>query len=362
MRKPVFRSTRDEALALLARSPVVRVAGTTAAGEPVLRTVHGVLVDDRLCFHGAPAGEKLDLLGRPAVVSADEIVAELPSYFFDPERACPATTYYRSVQVHGAPHEVTDRALKARALQALMEKYQPEGGHVAITADDPRYARAVDGILIVGVALDRLDGKFKLGQNRRPDELAHVLTCLWRRGHAGDPAAIEAVRHANPAVPDPPFLRAPAGARLCCAMDPADADAAAALLADTYWNVDVPPERIARAHRGAGAWVGAHDERGELVASARAVGDGAKWVDLRDVIVAPAWRGRGLGEALVRLALDHPRVRDAHAVHLHTRDATAFYERFGFGPAPANTNVAMRRLRSEADYSPSSSSSPRTRS
>lgn len=344
MRKEVFRSPRDAALALLARSRTVHLATTTAAGDPILRTVHGVLVDDALCFHGAPAGEKLDALGRPAVVSADEIVAELPSYFFDPERACPATTYYRSVQVHGLLEEVTDPSSKARALQALMEKYQPEGGHVPITEGDPRYRKAVDGILIVRVGLERLDGKDKLGQNRSPDELARVLECLWRRGLAGDPAAIEAVRAANPRTPDPPFLRAPAGARLCCAVDHADADAAAALLADTYWNTDVPADRIARAHRGAGAWVGAHDERGALIASARAVGDGAKWVDLRDVIVDPAWRGRGLGEALVRLLLDHPFVRRAHAVHLHTRDAMPFYARFGFGPAPQNPNHAMRRL------------------
>jgi GNAT superfamily N-acetyltransferase len=229
-----------------------------------------------------------------------------------------------------------------------MEKYQPEGGHVPITAADPRYRKAIDGILILAVRLDDIDGKDKLGQNRSPADMAHILGQLWRRGQPGDPAAIEALRAANPATPDPAFLRGPSGARLCCALDPHDlpaADAAADLLADTYWNIDVPRDRIARAHTGASAWVGAHDERGRLIASARAVGDGAKWVDLRDVIVAPAWRGRGLGDAVVRLLLDHPFVRRAHAVHLHTRDAQSFYRRFGFGDAPANPNHAMRLLR-----------------
>lgn len=352
MRKEVFRGPRDAALALLARSPVVRLATTTADGAPILRTVHGVLVDDTLAFHGAPAGEKMAALGRPAVLAADEIVAEIPSWFLDPERACPATTYYRSVQVHGVLEEVSDLAAKARALQALMEKYQPEGGHVPITATDPRYRKAVAGILIVAVRLDHVDAKLKLGQNRSPDEMARILEQLWRRGLPGDPAAIEALRAANPNTPDPPFLRAPAGARLCCAVDPTDADAAAALLADTYWNLDVPRDRIAAAHRGASAWVGAHDEHGRLVASARAVGDGAKWADIRDVIVDPSWRGRGLGDALVRLLLDHPHVRAAHAVHLHTRDAMKFYARLGFTTAPTNSNVAMRRLRPAAGPPP----------
>lgn len=345
MRKEIYRGTRDAARGLFARSRVVHLATTTPDGAPILRTVHGVVVDDLLAFHGAPAGEKIAALGRPAVLSADEIVAEIPSYFFDPERACPATTYYRSAQVHGLLEELTDLDSKARVLQALMEKYQPEGGHVPITAGDPRYRKAIDGILIAAVRLDHLDGKDKLGQNRRPDEMAHILTCLWRRGQTGDPRAIEALRAANPATPDPEFLRAPPGARLSCALEHADADAAAELLADTYWNRDVPRERIARAHRGAAVWLGAHDESGRLIASARAVGDGAKWIDIRDVIVAPTWRGRGLGEAVVRLLLDHPYVRHAHAVHLHTRDAQPFYHRFGFSDAPTNPNTAMRLLR-----------------
>jgi len=48
---------------------------------------------------------------------------------------------------------------------------------------------------------------------------------------------------------------------------------------------------------------------------------------------------------LVRLLLDHPFVRRAHAVHLHTRDAQRLYHRFGFTDAPANPNTAMRLLR-----------------
>ena len=321
---------RDEAVALLARSPVVHLATTDATGVPVLRTVHAVVIDGALAFHGAPAGEKMEAMGRPVVISAEETVAVIPSYFFDPELACPATTYYRSVQVHGSLEIVEDRHAKARVLAALMHKYQPEGGHVPITADDPRYRKQVEGILIVRVALERLDGKGKLGQNRRPEELARVLEQLWRRGLPGDPAAIEALRCANPSTPTPAFLRAPPGARLSCALTPDDLDGALALLVDEYWNVAVPRAAIARALLHSGAWVGAHDEGGRLIATARALGDAGKFAKLYDVAVAPDWRGRGLGRALVRLLLDHPLVRDARTVHLRTRDAQRFYADFGF--------------------------------
>src|SRR5438309_653515 len=109
-----FRMSREDAVALLERGPVVRLASTTPAGEPVLRTVHGVIADGAIAFHGAPAGEKLECVGRAAVLAAEEIVAEIPSYFIDPERACPATTLYLSAQVHGAIEEVADAEAKAR--------------------------------------------------------------------------------------------------------------------------------------------------------------------------------------------------------------------------------------------------------
>lgn len=79
---------RDAAVALLERAPFVHLASTTPDGRPLIRTVHGVVVGDSLCFHGAPVGEKTETEGREAVVSAEEIVASIPSYFMDPERAC----------------------------------------------------------------------------------------------------------------------------------------------------------------------------------------------------------------------------------------------------------------------------------
>src|SRR5437868_2480592 len=101
MRKEIYRMPLRDALAFLEQSPVVRIATSLPDGTPLLRTVHGVVVNGYLAFHGSPAGEKTETIGRTAVVSAEEVIASIPSYFVDPERACPATTYYRSVQAHG---------------------------------------------------------------------------------------------------------------------------------------------------------------------------------------------------------------------------------------------------------------------
>ncbi len=335
MRRAEFAMSPAEARALLAELPVVHLASTLPDGTPVLRTVNSVVVDDWVAFHAAPKGEKTGFLGRAAVLQAEEDLGMVPSTFFDPEKACPATTYYRSVQVHGVVEEITDPPQKARVLQALMEKLQPEGGHVPITADHPHYRAQVKGLLVAGVRLERVTGKAKLAQNRKPAELTALFASLWRRGRRGDARTLELLRAANPDAPAPLFLAAPdaapAGTTLHAWLPPTQADEAAALLEEEYWNTGAfSRDELRRAHASGNPWVGARDASGRLIASARAVSDSAKLAWLYDVIVAPSARRRGLGQAVTRLLLDHPEVRGARRVLLGTRDAQALYARFGF--------------------------------
>ncbi len=318
------------ARAFLAQSSAFQLAGTTADGEPVLRTLHGVVLDDLLVFHSAPKGEKTSLLDRPVVAACEETVAVVPSTFFDPIKACPATTYYQSVQVHGVLRELEEPAQKARALQALMDKLQPPGGYRPITHGDPMYRAAVEGLLVAGLSLERLDGKAKLAQNRKPTEIPLLLENLWRRGEPGDPRAIELVRAANPEAPAPAFLVGPPGVSLHSHLAPDEAPVVARLLEGTYWNEGISPEALARAQVQSQAWVGARGPDGALVGSARAISDGVKWAWIYDVIVAPSFRHRGVASALMRLVLDHPAVRGAARVMLATRDAQELYRRHGF--------------------------------
>ena len=354
MRKEIFRMSRDEAVGFLERAPFIHVAGVSADGAPVLKTVNAVVLEGMLAFHGAPAGEKLDIVGREVVASAEEVVASIPSWFVDAERACPATTWYRSVQLHGVLAPIEDRAVKARVLAALMAKFQPEGRHVPITADHPLYKKALDGILVVGVALERLDGKAKVGQNRSPEEVARIAGHLWTRGAPGDVRAIRDLLVANDdrGVPAPEFLAAPAGVTLACAPLEREIDEVAALLAGEGWNEGIPLARIGDAQRGSTAHVLARDETGRVIASARALSDGSKHAWIFDVVTTPSWRRQGVGRALLRLLLDHPSLRGCTFVHLHTRDRTEFYARFGFRdvgqvarPFGTSTEMVLTRVR-----------------
>jgi predicted FMN-binding regulatory protein PaiB len=209
MRKEIYRGSEAEARALFARADVVHLACVSEAGAPILRTVNAVMAGGAIAFHGAPAGEKMQGLGRPVVAAAHETVASIPSWFLDPERACPATTYYLSAQAHGTLLEVVDPDRKAAVLAALMDKYQPEGRHVPIAADHPLYAKAIRGLLVAEVRIDRLDCKAKLGQNRTPEDRLRVLEALSRRGAPGDARAIETILERSPDLPRPSSLPAP---------------------------------------------------------------------------------------------------------------------------------------------------------
>ncbi|HEY7953960.1 MAG TPA: GNAT family N-acetyltransferase, partial [Polyangia bacterium] len=60
MRREIYRMDRERAIALLQRAPIVHLAAVGEAGQPILRTVHGVIVKGAICFHAAPAGEKME--------------------------------------------------------------------------------------------------------------------------------------------------------------------------------------------------------------------------------------------------------------------------------------------------------------
>lgn len=307
-----------------------------------LRPVHPIVHDGAVWFHGAPKGEKADWVGERVTLAAHQVVCSVPSHWRHPERACPATTYYRSAQVEGILVAEQDLDRKAAVLQALMERYQPEGKHRPITADDPLYRAAVRGLAVVRVQ-GTLRARAKLGQNLDEDAYHRVLRGLWVRGDAGDDAAIEALQN-EATHRQAPFLCGPHHTRLIARIPDARVPEAVALVRDAYWNEPWSDEVIAGAMRGSAVLVGI-ERGGELLATARAVSDRSKMVYIGDVAVRSDWRGRGLGTALLRHLLDHPAARTRWA-SLHTRpDIAAFYAPLGFVPWPGAGGPARVELR-----------------
>jgi GNAT superfamily N-acetyltransferase len=111
-----------------------------------------------------------------------------------------------------------------------------------------------------------------------------------------------------------------------------DRDAVHAYLGGvSYWAMGRTRERQDELIDASHHVVGLYRE-GEQIGFARAVDcDAAGFVYLADVYVLDAHRGHGLGLELVREAIENGPYADRRWI-LHTRDAHALYERFGFGP------------------------------
>jgi GNAT superfamily N-acetyltransferase len=80
----------------------------------------------------------------------------------------------------------------------------------------------------------------------------------------------------------------------------------------------------------------------EQVGFARVISDGTSVAWLGDVFVLAEHRGRGLGEELVREAVEHPDHRDLYW-YLNTRDAHRLYAKFGFEAPGEGTMVRPKR-------------------
>lgn len=347
MRRKQRASSEDDAWDLLRNARAYQLAFCAPDGRPILRTMDGVVVGDWLLFHGAFAGEKTEGFGSACVASAYEVVALIPSHFVDPVKACPATTYYRSVQVKGQLCDVTDETLKRNMLQGLMEKSQPEGGYVSLFEPGELYKKDLRATRVFGFKIEEITGKVSVGQDRPGERTRGIVEKLFQRGDPGDMQAIETIlRHSPNARPDNlrkddfVFVVSP---------DSELIHAHAMLLKDEYWRIGCKFEDIENSIQHSSAWVGALNEQGHLVGAARAIADKCWSARIMDIVVAPEVRGRAMGKSLTKLLLSHPQVRDCAIQSLGTRDAVEFYRGFGFRPeqevARSSGNIAMIRAK-----------------
>jgi GNAT superfamily N-acetyltransferase len=86
---------------------------------------------------------------------------------------------------------------------------------------------------------------------------------------------------------------------------------------------------------------------GDFVGFGRMVTDRASFAYWADVYVDAGHRGRGLGRALTKVAVDHPALATCRRILLGTRDAHEVYARQGFAPL-ADPSIFMEITRPDA--------------
>ena len=99
------------------------------------------------------------------------------------------------------------------------------------------------------------------------------------------------------------------------------------LLGDSYWAKDRTRDRIEKSIANSLCF-GIYTD-GKQIGFARCVTDFATVYWLADVIVDPAYRGRGLGKELVNAVVGHERLKGCTGI-LSTLDAHGLYEQYGF--------------------------------
>jgi nitroimidazol reductase NimA-like FMN-containing flavoprotein (pyridoxamine 5'-phosphate oxidase superfamily) len=158
---------------------VGRVASIDEQGYPQIIPMNFVYVKNDLIdtqsdnknigaiyMHSHPIGEKIENIKRNSKVGfeVDSYVCFLPSYYFHPTDASQADTLYISVVIKGNAAIVQDPDEKANALNALMKKYQKEGGYESLSSD----TGSVREVTVLKVVPDQIRGKYKIGQHWIP--------------------------------------------------------------------------------------------------------------------------------------------------------------------------------------------------
>ena len=142
---------------------VGRIASLDKDGFPQIIPMNFAFVSGAIYMHSHTRGEKLDNIRANQKVGfeVDREVEFLPSYFSSPTDASQADTFYISVVIKGDATIIEDRTEKTMALNALMEKYQPEGGYERLVPN----MHVIDEVAIIKITPRIIRGKYKIGQH-----------------------------------------------------------------------------------------------------------------------------------------------------------------------------------------------------
>jgi len=106
---------------------VGRLGTNSRDGYPMVKPLNFAYHENRIYFHTAKEGEKIDDIKRDSRVCFE---VDLPiAYVRGDIDPCKAAYRYQSIIILGRAHVVEDLAEQVSGLSCLMNKYQPEGGY-----------------------------------------------------------------------------------------------------------------------------------------------------------------------------------------------------------------------------------------
>lgn len=163
--------------------------------KPYSIPVNFVYDDGKIYFHGAKAGRKKEYMlhNSSASFSVIEPYSMIQSYFSsNDELACPATHFFRSIICDGNVEIIKEYDTKAKALQILMEKLQPEGKYKHLSEEV--YKKMINATEVFCFKIREMNGKVKLGQHLPKKRHEMILEYLEKRGSTLDKVTIKQMK------------------------------------------------------------------------------------------------------------------------------------------------------------------------
>ena len=168
--------SKEKIAEFLNQEHVGRIATMDSNGYPQIIPMNFVFFNNAIYMHSHTKGEKLENIktNPKSGFEVDRELEFLPSYFSSPTDASQADTLYISVVIKGESVLVQDQGEKTLALNALMQKYQPEGQYEPLQPD----MDVLNYVAVIKVLPEEINGKYKIGQHMNPSsrmELAQKI-------------------------------------------------------------------------------------------------------------------------------------------------------------------------------------------
>ena len=171
--------SKEKIIEFLSSESTGRIASIDKNGFPQIIPMNFVFINDVIYMHSHIRGEKLENIKRNDKVGfeVDRNLEFLPSYFFDPTDASLADTLYISVVMKGICQIIENNEEKTLALNALMKKYQPEGGYEPMNPE----MEVLNEVAVIKITPNTMRGKYKIGQTLKHEEKLELAENIFKR-------------------------------------------------------------------------------------------------------------------------------------------------------------------------------------
>ena len=151
--------------------------------KPYSIPINFVYIDEVFYFHGSKSGKKIEYLKSNPNVSFSVVMpySIIQSYFSSEDGLASATThFFKSILIDGEIEFIKEYKDKAFILEALMQKFQPEGKYILLS--DERYLKVINATEIFKLTPNKVSAKFKLGQHLPKERFEMIIKHLEARG------------------------------------------------------------------------------------------------------------------------------------------------------------------------------------